>query len=97
MAFLRKIFVFVACVVSLNGFAHTIAIPDGDKKAKVLIHDNGYEMYEHLLAAISSAKYTVELCPCLAGGEILSTSALGAAYGRSACACKLHIGPTYMY
>lgn len=73
MAFLRKIFVFVACVVSLNGFAHIIAIPDGDKKAKVLIHDNGYEMYEHLLAAISSAKYTVELCPCLAGGEILST------------------------
>lgn len=36
MAFLRKIFVFVACVVSLNGFAHTIAIPDGDKKLRFL-------------------------------------------------------------
>ncbi|AAF39396.1 phosphatidylserine/phosphatidylglycerophosphate/cardiolipin synthase family protein [Chlamydia muridarum str. Nigg] len=70
---LQKIFLFLACVVASNGFAHTIAIPDKNKAAKVLIHDNGYEMYESLLAAIDNARYTVELCPCMTGGEILST------------------------
>ena len=71
--FLRKIFLFLACATTFSSFAHTITVPDRGTEAKVLIHDNGYEMYEYLLAAIDNAEYTVELCPCMTGGEILST------------------------
>lgn len=71
--FLRKIFLFLACATTFSSFAHTITVPDRGTEAKVLIHDNGYEMYECLLAAIDNAEYTVELCPCMTGGEILST------------------------
>ncbi|MBQ8498315.1 phosphatidylserine/phosphatidylglycerophosphate/cardiolipin synthase family protein [Chlamydia sp.] len=73
ISFLRNIFLFLACTATVHGFAQTLAIPNKNKAAKILVHDNGYEMYEHLLAAIDNARYTVELCPCMTGGEILAT------------------------
>lgn len=69
---------FWRCVLSLvfffiakDGFAITIAFPDSKESAGVIVHDNSLEVYQKLLAAIDSAQYYFEFCPCMAGGEIL--------------------------
>lgn len=54
-----------------HSFAITIAFPDSNDKAGIIVHDNSIEVYQKLLAAVDSAQYYFEFCPCMAGGEIL--------------------------
>lgn len=60
------------CLFSMRSVsAFTVACPDSQEKAGVLVHDNSIEVYHKLLSAIDSAEYYFEFCPCMAGGDIL--------------------------
>lgn len=65
------ILTFAYSFIAKDALAITLAFPDSNEKAGVIVHDNSIEVYHKLLAAIDSAQYYFEFCPCMAGGEIL--------------------------
>lgn len=63
------ILTFAYSFIAKDALAITLAFPDSNEKAGVIVHDNSIEVYHKLLAAIDSAQYYFEFCPCMAGGD----------------------------
>ncbi|QVE48904.1 phosphatidylserine/phosphatidylglycerophosphate/cardiolipin synthase family protein [Chlamydia crocodili] len=57
--------------ITKDAFAFTVHFPASKEHVGVIVHDNSIEVYEKLLSAIDVAEHYVELCPCMAGGNLL--------------------------
>lgn len=65
-----SIILITVCLFSkLDAF--TITVPDATRNAGVVVHEHSLDTYRCLLSCIDSAKYYVELSPCMTGGRLL--------------------------
>ncbi|BAE81422.1 phospholipase D proteinase [Chlamydia felis Fe/C-56] len=58
--------------ITKDACAFIVHFPSYQEQAGVLVHENSVEVYEKLLSAIDVANHYVELCPCMAGGDLLT-------------------------
>ncbi len=61
---------FMWAVCSLT-WAATIELPESREDASVIVLHDSLDTYKKLLSCIDHAQYSINLCPCMTGGDVL--------------------------